>query len=103
LLQSAPATVRLEVFAIPGDADVDGDVDLADFGILKSHFGTGATRAEGDFSADGRVDLADFAILKVQFGTPYDEAIAELAAARWAASLSQPSEEGGMRAKRLGV
>ena len=54
----------------PGDADVDGDVDLDDFVILKTHFGltTGATWGEGDFNADGAVDLDDFVILKNNFG-----------------------------------
>ncbi len=56
----------------PGDADADGDVDLDDFAILKTHFGrTDATAgaAEGDFDGDGDVDLDDFAILKTHFGT----------------------------------
>ncbi|MFW6155140.1 MAG: hypothetical protein ACOC95_07990 [Planctomycetota bacterium] len=60
----APAT-------IPGDADGDGDVDLDDFVILKTNFGTpaGATQGEGDFDGDGDVDLDDFVILKTNFGT----------------------------------
>jgi ELWxxDGT repeat protein len=58
---------------LPGDADLDGDVDLTDFGILKEHFGTGTTRAEGDFNGDGRVDLSDFGILKAAFGTAIEE------------------------------
>ncbi|MFW6153672.1 MAG: dockerin type I domain-containing protein [Planctomycetota bacterium] len=61
----APVTV------VPGDADGDGDVDLDDFAILKTHFGTpsGATRDQGDFDGDGDVDLDDFVILKTHFGT----------------------------------
>jgi uncharacterized delta-60 repeat protein len=62
--------VTLEVGA--GDADLDGDVDLTDFGILKEHFGTGTTRAEGDFNGDGRVDLSDFGVLKAAFHTEAD-------------------------------
>ena len=56
--------------AIGGDADGDGDVDLDDFVILKSSFGTpsGATQATGDFDGDGDVDLDDFVILKTNFG-----------------------------------
>jgi hypothetical protein len=55
----------------PGDADGDGDVDLDDFVILKTNFGTpsGATAATGDFDGDGDVDLDDFVILKSNFGT----------------------------------
>ncbi len=55
----------------PGDADGDGDVDLDDFVILKTNFGTpsGATTATGDFDGDGDVDLDDFVILKTNFGS----------------------------------
>ncbi|MFW6155630.1 MAG: hypothetical protein ACOC95_10485 [Planctomycetota bacterium] len=60
-----------EASALPGDADGDDDVDLDDFVLLKSNFGTasGATAAEGDFDGDGDVDLDDFVILKSNFGT----------------------------------
>ncbi len=53
---------------LPGDANFDGAVDLADFGTLKANFGTGQYRNQGDFSADGRVDLTDFGLLKQNFG-----------------------------------
>lgn len=53
----------------PGDADMDGDVDLDDFAALKASFGTGTTWAQGDFDGDLDVDLDDFAILKQSFGT----------------------------------
>ncbi|MFW6154252.1 MAG: CARDB domain-containing protein [Planctomycetota bacterium] len=54
----------------PGDADLDGDVDLDDFVILKTHFGdTGAGWGDGDFDGNGTVDLDDFVILKRNFGT----------------------------------
>jgi len=52
----------------PGDANLDFAVDLEDFGLLKQHFGAGATRGEGDFDHDGNVDLNDFGILKENFG-----------------------------------
>jgi len=51
-----------------GDADLDGDVDLDDFAILKINFGVGSGWAQGDFDVDGDVDLDDFAILKTNFG-----------------------------------
>jgi len=65
--ESDETEVLIQVTAVPGDADGDGDVDLADFGLLKQHFGT--TSSEGDFNGDGKVDLADFGILKAHFGT----------------------------------
>lgn len=54
---------------LPGDANLDGRVDLSDFGILKQHFGAGTQRSEGDFNGDGQVDLSDFGILKANFGS----------------------------------
>jgi probable HAF family extracellular repeat protein len=60
--------VDLNMTLIPGDANADGKVDLTDFGILKSNFGTGTTLAEGDFTGDGKIDLSDFGVLKANFG-----------------------------------
>ncbi|NLF32560.1 MAG: hypothetical protein GX591_16925 [Planctomycetes bacterium] len=57
----------LEVL-IPGDANLDGVVDLDDFALLKHYFGTGSGWLQGDFDGDGDVDLDDFAILKIHFG-----------------------------------
>ncbi|MEM1011807.1 MAG: hypothetical protein AAGI46_06255, partial [Planctomycetota bacterium] len=51
-----------EVLVTPaffGDADLDGDVDLADFGILRAGFGEAGTWVDADFDQDGDVDLAD--------------------------------------------
>ncbi|NLF30471.1 MAG: hypothetical protein GX591_06245 [Planctomycetes bacterium] len=52
-----------------GDADLDGDVDLDDFVIVKDNFGTGSSWSEGDFDGDGDVDLDDFSILKLNYQT----------------------------------
>jgi len=64
---------------LPGDANLDGKVDLSDFGILKQNFGTGTGtgRAQGDFNADGQVDLSDFGILKENFGRAGAAAVPE--------------------------
>jgi GH43 family beta-xylosidase len=52
-----------------GDANEDGSVNLVDFNILASHFGTnGATWNDGDFSGDGLVNLLDFNLLASHFG-----------------------------------
>lgn len=55
---------------VPGDVNRDGEVDLQDFNILKTHFGLMvATRERGDLNADMSVDLLDFNILKANFGS----------------------------------
>jgi hypothetical protein len=53
---------------LPGDANLDGRVDLADFGALKAFFGAGTLLEQGDFDLDRRVDLSDFGLLKENFG-----------------------------------
>ena len=54
----------------PGDADLDGDVDLDDLTILGTFYNTGGhTWGQGDFDADGNVDLDDLTLL----GTYYNQ------------------------------
>jgi len=60
-----------------GDFNADHKVDLTDFGILKSNFGTGATLAQGDANGDAKVDLSDFGILKANFGKTGAAAVPE--------------------------
>jgi hypothetical protein len=56
---------------LPGDANRDRTVNLADFGILRQNFGRddGPLFSDADFNYDGRVDLADFGLLRQRFGT----------------------------------
>lgn len=58
---------------LPGDANLDGTVDLADFNLLKLAFGT--TDLLSDFNGDLTVNLSDFNLLKANFGaqTPVPE------------------------------
>jgi len=55
-------------YALLGDANLDGTVDLADFGRLRGGFGTGSLWNEGDANYDGVVDLTDFGLLRGTFG-----------------------------------
>ncbi len=58
---------RERLGVIAGDVDMDGDVDLKDFQILKTNFDVGTTRESGDLNEDYAVGLADFSILKENF------------------------------------
>ena len=50
--------------SIPGDANGDGAVDVADLGVLGANFGmSGAVFSDGDFNGDNVVDVADLGIL----------------------------------------
>ncbi|MEM1011103.1 MAG: hypothetical protein AAGI46_02650 [Planctomycetota bacterium] len=75
----------------PGDANGDGTVDLADFGILRANFGsTNGTFATGDFNGDMNVDLADFGILRANFGSSSNASAFALMDA-WAVTVPEPT------------
>ncbi len=61
-------------YAVPiaGDANFDGQVNLSDFGVLKSNFGGSGGFAAGDFNGDGQIDLSDFGLLKQHFGSSWN-------------------------------
>jgi len=60
----------LDFYFLAGDATGDMKVDLDDFNVLATNFGTlGHTFSEGDFDYDGDVDLDDFDLLAGNFGT----------------------------------
>lgn len=55
--------------ACPGDLNGDGQVDLADLGILLADFGClPPPNCPGDLDGDGDTDLADLGILLADFG-----------------------------------
>ncbi|MCC6680411.1 MAG: PEP-CTERM sorting domain-containing protein [Phycisphaeraceae bacterium] len=72
------ATVTLTT-AIPGDANLDHTVNLADLQIIGDNWnGTGKSWFTGDLTGDGNVNLADLQILGDHWGQSGD--FAELAA-----------------------
>ena len=60
----------LDFFFLQGDANHDRKVNVLDFGILATNFGTtGKIFSQGDFNYDGKVNVLDFGILASRFGT----------------------------------
>jgi uncharacterized protein YkwD len=55
---------------VPGDIDLDGDVDRRDGALFAVHYGrrAGSTWATGDFNGDMRTTLADWALLQSHLG-----------------------------------
>lgn len=60
----------LSTTALPGDIDLDGDVDRADAASFASQYGTGSGSiwTTGDFNGDAATTLADLALLQAHFG-----------------------------------
>jgi hypothetical protein len=60
---------RLDPANLPGDFDLDGDVDGVDFGMWQVGYPmeSGATIADGDADGDGDVDGTDFGIWQAQY------------------------------------
>ena len=54
--------------ATPGDFDLDGDVDFADFLNLSGNFGEDGDYLHGDIDCSGEVDFPDFLALAIGFG-----------------------------------
>ncbi len=58
----------LEVL-VPGDATLDGRVDVSDLGVLAGHWGGPGRWQTGDFSGDGLVNVSDLGILAGAWST----------------------------------
>jgi hypothetical protein len=58
----------IRLIPLPGDADYNGAVDIADARIFQSTFGHTGPDLEADFNNDDVVNLADFAILRSNYG-----------------------------------
>ena len=54
---------------LPGDTDLNGDVDYEDYLTVKGHLGetTGMTWREGDFDGDGDVDRDDYRAVVINY------------------------------------
>jgi hypothetical protein len=67
--QSIDDTTVIVKYTFYGDANLDGTVNLADFNVLASSFGTSPIRwSGGNFDYDSDVDLNDFNKLAANFG-----------------------------------
>lgn len=77
---------------LAGDVDLDGDVDMDDFAVVRDNFLTNVnTRADGDLTGDDRVDFADFQQIVDNFPFPPQGGIEAL----WA-QLSVPEPGAGL-------
>lgn len=68
--QSVSTTDVLVKYTYKGDANLEGQVNVADLGILATNYGptSGATWATGDFNGDGQVNVSDLGLLATNYG-----------------------------------
>ena len=54
---------------LPGDANIDGIVDVGDLGVLAANWSQGGrTWAQADFTGEGQVDVGDLGVLAANWG-----------------------------------
>lgn len=74
--------VRLDVpplAILAGDVDLDGDVDMDDFAVIRDNFLTNVnSRAQGDLTGDDRVDFDDFQQVVDNFPFPPGQGVESL-------------------------
>ena len=83
--------------ALPGDANLDGKVDISDLGILATNWQTAGLWNGGDFTCDGLVDISDLGLLATNWqaagaGQSFDQALAALGLQ--GASVPEPGAAG---------
>ncbi|MCY2927877.1 MAG: Ig-like domain-containing protein, partial [Planctomycetota bacterium] len=93
---SQTGTANLTV-AIAGDVNLDGQVGLLDYNVIKANFGLiGGDWQAGDLNGDGQVGLLDFNIVKAHFGNiappvPLTPAIQPMIGPVWSGSAALAS------------
>ena len=66
--------------ALPGDANLDGKVNINDLTVVLSHYGqTGMTWTQGEFTGDGTVDINDLTIVLANYDKSAGSSAASLA------------------------
>ncbi|HSV14264.1 MAG TPA: hypothetical protein VLI90_08390 [Tepidisphaeraceae bacterium] len=83
---------NVRALTLPGDATLDGKVDVADLGVLATNYSLTGDWSKGDFNFDGNVNVGDLGALATNYNTSIPTG-ASVAAAE--ASVAVP-EPGGM-------
>ena len=67
-LEASNVGFRVASAALPGDADLDGIVDINDLTIVLANYNqTGMTWTHGEFTGDGTVDINDLTIVLANY------------------------------------
>jgi hypothetical protein len=67
--------------ALPGDANLDGQVDINDLTIVLAHYNqTGMVWSQGEFTGSGAVDINDLTIVLAHYNQSFGSSAAGIAA-----------------------
>jgi len=67
-----PAYAVTVMAALPGDANLDGKVDLADYGLIINNYNHPGGWAQGDFNYNGVVNLTDYGYVMNNYHHSFD-------------------------------
>jgi hypothetical protein len=59
------------MFTYGGDANLDGKINIDDYGLIDSHVGQSGTACgwhNGDFNYDGKINIDDYGIIDANIG-----------------------------------
>jgi hypothetical protein len=91
---SVDASSILVKYTYLGDADLDGDVDVADLGSLATSWQTANVWSGGDFDYNGSVDVNDLGLLATNWqagvGSPLGPSLSEALAGLGLSSVAVP-------------
>jgi len=63
-------TEKSRVRWVPGDANLDGEINVFDFGIFQTNFGkTSMSWWNGDFNDDHKIDILDWSLAQPNMGS----------------------------------
>ena len=68
---------QLESLPEPGDFNIDGSIDMADFQILVNNINTSGSSEDGDVNFDTKIDLNDFIEFRALFSSQAAAAVPE--------------------------
>jgi T5SS/PEP-CTERM-associated repeat protein len=93
-----PTILTLSATGLPGDADLDGDVDVADLGALATNWQSNANWLGGDFDFNGTVNVNDLGLLATNWqagvGGPLSPALDEILMSLGLPSVAVPEPAG---------
>jgi hypothetical protein len=86
-----PTNFNFTTSVVPGDANLNGTVDINDYNTVVRNFGTGTTWTQGDFSGGAAVSINDYNTVVRNFGHSSQSALPDFATA---AAVPEPAVAG---------